>query len=43
MSEKDKGREKETWEHGTQMLTSLALPRAEAFLSFSSHITTLSF
>jgi hypothetical protein len=43
MSERDKGREKETWEHRTQMLTSLALPGAEAFFSFSSNITTLSF
>ena len=41
MSERDKGREKETWEHGTQMLTSWALPGAEVFLSFSSNITTL--
>ena len=43
MSERDKGREKETWEHRRRMLTFLALPGAEAFLSFSYNITTLNF
>lgn len=32
-----RGGEKETWEHRRQMLTSLALPGAEAFLSFPQH------
>lgn len=35
MSGREKGREKETWKHGTQVLASLALPGAEAFLAFS--------